>query len=159
MSGILIVIGILILVGVILTACFFFHPYGREDLVEINIEPGRRHAVEIRDLNLYPGKENVYSVLLYSDVEGTYKLKLAFEEIEEHSLKQYVYAAVEVEGEILCEALLADLFVEEGLTLSCDLKKKDAFLLTIRYSMPEEVGNEAQGAKAIFDLVLTASKE
>ena len=55
--------------------------------------------------------------------------------------------------------MLATAFEGEGIDLHVDLTRAKHQELIITYYMPLEVGNEAQNAEAIFDLLITATNE
>lgn len=153
----LVVMSIMILIGVGLTI-YFLH--AGKHVLQINIEQGKTETVWFEDLCLRPGEQASYTLLLNSRYEDAYQLLLHFEDEDPAlTLKQYTYVRIERDGEVLCDARLAELFAQEALRVTVDVTDQAKQELTVTYYMPEEIGNEAQNATAAFQLLVTATNE
>lgn len=104
---------------------------------------------------MYPGKEAEYSIHIDKEGVEDFRFSLTFEASGNTDLAPYVDVALEVDGAVVSEGRLSELLLEEalGFTLSGG---KDASVLTICYTMPMEVGNEAQELTADFVLKIQA---
>lgn len=154
----LIVSSILILIGVALTTYMMTTPNQR-NVINVHIENGKTQAIKFEDLCLIPGEECEYTILLDSVAASNYDLMFDFHETEEKTLKNYAYARIEINDEVICDQLLATLFDGDDMTLPVDLTEDKKTAIKIVYYLPEDVGNEAQNAEAIFELLITASNE
>lgn len=129
-------------------------------LIRLEIEPEGTYMVSFENLGLIPGEPVGYTLVLEDELSENYHVSLQFvehEESEEATLKCFTYVTIEVDGETLCHQLLEELFQGEQIDLSVDLSQKKEKKISIRYYMPEDVGNEAQNAEAKFDLLITAN--
>lgn len=100
---------------------------------------------------LLPAESREYSVVLQAKTSGTYNVTLEF--VGENSiLGDFVDVTVEYDGG-KAEHSLAEMLNGETVEFTCEIAKKSA--IKIIYTMPEETGNEAQGASADFDILLT----
>ena len=111
--------------------------------------------LEVNDLTLNPGSKTEYTVKLKCKLEGTYDLSLVFVETEQSPLKDFVNVTVEHKGEVLKTATLAELLSGTSIDLVCDLNSVEYTDLIVRFEMPLDVGNEAKGATADFDIDMT----
>lgn len=128
-----------------------------EDVVKVTLKEGEPAVVEFDDLDLIPGDKIEYTLKVADQINGAFDLELAFNEIAESPLKNYVYAKVEADGEEICDVLLAELLKEsKTFTLYCANDGIGSYDIKITYYMMPDVGNEAQEADAKFDLTLTA---
>lgn len=113
----------------------------------------------VRDLQLYPGQSREYEIELVCDASGDYNITLAYEELESGSLKHYVDVAVKANGETVYTGKLSRL-IDDKETVSFDgtLEAEEPLVVTVTYTMPHEIGNEAQGASTDFDIYLRIEK-
>lgn len=110
--------------------------------------------LEVTDLALIPGSQTEYTVNMTCRIGGTYDLTLTFEEQKESPLKDYVVIELVHDGEILETAWLKDVLAGEPLSSQCYLSEDVSSRLVVRFRMPEEVGDEAKGLDAAFDVNL-----
>lgn len=103
---------------------------------------------------LEPTESREYSILLQASSSGTYNVTLEFVG-EKSILGDFVDVTVEYEGG-KAENSLANLLNGETVEFTCEITKKSA--IKIIYTMPEDTGNEAQGASADFDILLTVAR-
>lgn len=157
MRIILAVIGVLILVGVVLMAWMLAT---RDDKHVIRIDlDDQIEPVAFENLCLIPGESCTYTIQLTGGAAKKYDLHLRFEETQNKALKNFAYVRIESDGQVLCDELMATVFAGEEIDLPVELNRGERQDLIITYYMPLEVGNEAQNAEAIFDLLITASNE
>lgn len=157
------VMTVIIFTGAAFTTFLLLYDDNR-DVIKVSLEAGVPETVEFESLAMIPGEIVTFETQLFSDISSKCTLDIAFEEHAEQAknsnLKDFVVAAIHVNGEFLCEKPLAELLDGEVLTLDgCKLNKNDPFNITFTFIMPLDVGNEAQGADTIFNVVLTASNE
>ncbi len=158
-----IVMTLIIFVGAGFTTFLLLYEEDQE-VIKVSLEEGVPEKVEFKNLAMIPGEVATFDAQIYSDIRSNCTLEIEFEELtdkaQNNRLKEYVVAAIHVNGEFLCEKPLSELLDGETLTLEdCKLNNTDGLALTFTYVMPLDVGNEAQGADTIFNVVLTASNE
>ena len=159
MRILLISLAVMILVGAALTTYFLLSMANRR-VIKLKMDGVEDGAVAFKHLGLAPGEEIDYTVRIYSvEEDRPCTLLLDFVETEDLSLKQYAYVRMEADGEVLCDALLADMFLAPSIPLDCVLKEKESVDISVTYYMLPEVGDEAQGAEACFDLLIRTSEE
>ena len=88
-----------------------------------------------------------------------FDLSLDFAELRESPLKNFLRVKIVTNDTVVYDELLADAFVDEPLVLPVDFTESKNIVLRIIYSLPEDVGNEAKNAEALFELIITASTE
>ena len=159
MSGALIGLSLLILVGVALTTWFMLRPAEQENFLNLNLDNGSSESVEFRDLNMYPGKTVSYTMFLFSEIDDDYTVDFDFREMEGEILKEYINVTVTVDDEVFIEDTLKNLLDGSGKALDCYLQDGIPCTVHIDFAMPEDVGNAPMGTKTLFELVLTASNE
>ena len=156
---ILIIISVLILIGVTLVGRMLATDNERS-VITVTLDKGEQETVEFKYLGLIPGESCEYTLKLNNNKADAYSLKLDFVDVdEEMTLKNFAFIKIEAGDGTVCDLLLADVFTIEAMTLPVDFEKELNTELKITYYLPIEVGNEAKGAEAIFELVLTASNE
>lgn len=100
---------------------------------------------------LYPGKTESYTINLVGDDAGESYISLAFRKGGDDALKDYITVTVKTQ-ETTTISSLKDLLNGKSISLGQNVQS-----INILYNMPEDVGNEAQGASASFYIDLTAS--
>ena len=150
--------GILIIIGLILMWCAMAGGNNR-NVIKLSIEDGIEQSITFEDLSMLPGESCAYTLRLSSKYADKYDLYLNFTELEEKTLKEFVYVRIESGDEILYEQMLKDAFTDDAICFSVDFSEARNTELNFIYYMPIEVGNEAQNAEAIFELLITASNE
>ena len=154
---IMVILSVLSLVAVGITGWMLKTREERE-VVRVDLD-GQIDPIGFENLCLIPGESCSYTFRLKGDVAKEYDVHLRFEETEEKTLKNFAFVRIETNGQVLCDELLATAFEGEGIELHVDLSQAKQQDLIITYYMPLEVGNEAQNAEAIFDLLITATNE
>ena len=118
--------------------------------ITLNGNTTRELSVDFKDLN--PGTDGQYVINLKAQNAKDYSVVLRFH--GEGKIKDYIDVEITTDAEgFECEKKkLADLLDGEEIALG-----KGATRITVSYSMPVDVGNEAQGAEANFFIELVAS--
>lgn len=102
---------------------------------------------------LHPSESREYTIVLHAKVGGRYGLSLQFDNLT-GALAQYV------EVELVCDDYSQRMPLTQAAdtvqSFECDIT--DKYSITVRFILPEQVGNEAQGAFADFELLLTAQR-
>lgn len=146
----IIAIGVLIAVGAVLLVCIALSD--GQDVIYLAPDDGKTHAVEFENLKLLPGERCEYTVTLKGDLSDCGVL-LDFEEKEDKTLKNFARVKISANGNTVCDELLADVFGADVISLAADGKQTE---LEIVFYIPEDVGNEAKNAEAVFELLITA---
>ena len=154
MRALLVGLSLFISVGVALMAYMIMDSFNTE-VMRVDLDAGGG-TVEFENLCLIPGESCEYTVSLESDMASECSLTLDFDEIEEKDLKNYAYARLELNGEVVRDQLLKTLIESGDVVLDADFTESDKIELKIVYYLPAEVGNEAQNAEALFNLKITA---
>lgn len=115
--------------------------------------------IPVRDLVLSPGVEKEYDVNLICEASGSYFVHLDFQENHDGGMKEFVNVTVELDGEKVHEGPLTEL-LDDGLVIetTATLEAEDPVLITFRYAMPLDTGNEAQGTTSEFDIHVIIEK-
>ncbi len=150
----IIAIGVLIAVGAVLLICIALSD--GQDVIYLAPDDGKTHSVEFENLKLLPGEQCEYTVTLKGDLSDCVVF-LDFEEKEDKTLKNFARVRISADGNTVCDELLADVFGADAISLPADLCGGKQTELEIVYYLPEDVGNEAKNAKAVFELLITAS--
>ena len=159
MRIILIVGSILIIVGVVLMA-WMIETKDDTSVIKVKLEDGKTQALEFENLCLVPGQSCEYTLKLIRDRAETYRLNLDFVETDEGILKNFARVKlISSDGETICDDLLVNVFDGGDIVLDVDLSQNRNTELTVVYYLPDDIGNEAKGAEAFFELQITASNE
>lgn len=131
-----------------------------EENITVSKEGTTTDTVEVNNLSLYPTDSRAYTVHLKCKASGTYGILLDFEEKRDGGLKPYVDVTIKADGKTVFVGQLAALLSGESTPqFSGELSGERPFDIEIIYTMPREVGNEAQNAFADFNVNLTIEKE
>lgn len=123
-------------------------------------ENGVTEAVfAVRDLALVPTESREYHINLVCEASGGYHVFLDYNEKKDGGMKHFVEVTVKVDGKTVHVGSLAEL-IDDGKTVTFDseLYADDPVVITVVYRMPDDVGNEAQGTYADFDICLKIVK-
>lgn len=116
-----------------------------------------QEKMEITGLDLKPGDTREYELNYSCSYGGSYDLSFVFKSAKEGGMERFLVVEVE-NGDRKVTVPFSDLLKDDNgieLTLRLDEKLKDTVYM--RFIMPTEVGNEAQGLSADFYVVLTAT--
>ena len=104
-----------------------------------------------------PGEHYDYAVNLKCKAEGEYNVELEFSQTLDGGLKDYLSVEITCGDETYRNTLGVMLDGEEKPRFSRSLSADAVTKILFRFYMPVEVGNEAQGKVADFNVILTAS--
>lgn len=149
-----------IMIGIILFECLFAlklfsDANGNDNNIDVEIEEGETSVVEFEELGLVPGQSVEYELYLSTGDGPTQCISLDFYETGDSPLKDYVRVTIFLNDEEICDELLGDVMDAGNIVCNADISSGE-HKITLVYYMPEEVGNEAAGAEAWFDLFITA---
>ena len=148
----LIIVGILFLI-------WMLNAERDRNYIEIYLSEGETESVGFEELCLVPGQSCQYKVVLKTDDIKQFQLSIDFEQVKESPLKDYAYVRITSNDEVVTDMLLSNAFESDSIHLAVDFTQNVNTELTVIYYLPLEVGNEAKGAEAFFNLLLTAGKE
>lgn len=115
-------------------------------------------TLEINDLTLIPTQKKEYQISLSCEASGTYDLTLEYDEKLDGGMKDFVNVTVRCNGVDVYRGGLASLLDGENVTFDAYLTKNDPTVIAFTYEMPAEVGNEAKGTAADFNINLMIEK-
>lgn len=154
---------LLVICGLLLISVFlvmWMHREGElENVIEVRIREESVETVEFETLCLIPGEQCTYTISLTSEEAKKFDLTLDFVETEEKTLKNFAFVRIEFNEQVIYDKLLAEAFEDTEILLPVEFKQNSNTELVVIYYLPEEVGNEAQNAEAIFELQIIASNE
>lgn len=121
-------------------------------------------TIKVKDLDVsltgfYPGKSQEYDISLVCEAEGSYKITLSFKKVGDGTLENYIDTEVSADGESKGANLLKNYFEGEEVSFNANVDSKEPLVINVKYSMPLEVGDEAQNAVTNFDLTVKIEKE
>ena len=115
---------------------------------------------EIRNLQLHPNESKSYTVEVAPEFGGEFEISIVYREIEDGGLKEFVHVSIAIDGKEIETCSLKNLLEgKSNIVLLQTFDEKQPLKLTVTYIMPYEVGNEAQGAYADFDVTLIFDKK
>lgn len=121
-------------------------------VIELNGETSKTLKADLT--GFYPGSEREYAITLTGEFAENYEITLNFRN-DKHSgeLENYLTVTITTKN-VTIQKQLKELLDGEEIELG-----NDANEITITYVMPEDTGNEAQGATADFYIDLTAKSD
>lgn len=124
---------------------------------------GSGHAekeFEIRNLQLHPNESKSYTVEVAPEFGGEFEISINYLEIEDGGLKEFVNVSVAIDGKEVETCSLKNLLEgKSNIVLLQTFDEKQPLKLTVTYIMPYEVGNEAKGAFANFNVTVIFDKK
>ena len=155
-KAIMIVLIVAAIVMILGSVFLFIHISSRDNLnydIHINSQGEAEKVLSIQALNLAPGQTRQYTLNLLSQSAKEYRIRLNFIPKGSGTLQNFITVEIKA-GDVAVTRPLHELF--DGTTVDIDSRGADKIF--INYIMPENVGNEAQGAQASFDIRLTVSR-
>ncbi len=125
-----------------------------EDIV-FSLDGETQKTLSVTDLNLVPGQEKECKITLNASNVGDYVITVDFKKSADGTLDKYLDVELAVKGTSQTRPLEEVLSMGNGEAITFTVDAGTSEILTIRYIMPETVGDEAQGASCSFDVVLT----
>lgn len=157
----MLIVGLLLL-GLMAVMLIVFLGKAKEDFPK-NITANENGVTEsilaVRDLKLNPTESKEYSVNLVCAASGSYHIYLDYEEKEDGGMKPFIDVTVKFDDEVIYEGELAALLDgDEVIQFEGELHETEPLVVSICYLMPYDIGNEAQGTYADFDIHLKIEK-
>lgn len=156
------IMALMIIFGAILTIIMLFRT-SFYDSKNVYVKIGKTNVEEIEEISLkgfYPGTKQEYVLNITSEVPGEYSLDFIFKEIEDKGLKNHIIVSIVYDNVTQYEGRLSDLFDERTqIRLGTSLDETLPIKVTVTYSMPREVGNEAQLTSTLFDIIINAEMQ
>lgn len=160
-----VVVSVLLVVAAAIGVIALYLKHTRGDIgsseeirVEIEADGSTSETLSVKNLKLLPAGSAEYRVSLSCEESGEYLFRLEFEEKTASALDKYVSVAVLDGEQELARVLLKDAFDGEVITFERQMEAERDSKIVISYTMAREAGNDAQGAEAAFDIILTAQK-
>ena len=124
--------------------------------ITLNEKDITHETLEFSAGGLKPGDVREYKINLKGKSAGIYTLKLDFVETDNGALKNYVDVALQYGGKSFTYKL-SELLEGKTVSFECHIGTK-ATVIELIYSIPQDIGNEAQKATCDFKVNLTAEK-
>lgn len=122
--------------------------------------PQKIKAVSLGDIK--PGDTIENTIELYCLASGTYLVTISFDYTGEQEISDSIANLISVSSEVNNirqeDSLYNLLSGNDTLSVNCTLESDVSTPIYINYHMSEEVGNEAQGVFADFNIVIDISK-
>ena len=136
------------------------HDSFRDD-VTVSANGVTEKILNVRDLKLLPTEKNEYSVNFYCAASGLYGMTVDYVEKKDGGMKDYVNVTVLFADEVVYTGRLSELLDEKKdvlVNFEGQLHEVKPMTVTFIYEMPGNVGNEAQGTWADFDVCFKVTK-
>jgi hypothetical protein len=147
-------LSVLIIIGVILMLSAAFSG-GEDNVIQIELDKDSLPPLEFSDLHLIPGGSCEYVIKFSGRASGKYSLDLKLVKTKDGTLGDFARVKLLSHGEELYDKLLSEAFDGEAIELEVDLKNHINSELQVVYYLPSDVGNEAKGAEAFFELLVS----
>lgn len=105
-----------------------------------------------------PGVKATYTLNLQANSGDSFDAVMDFEKTGADSLAPYIAVEILVDGESVGNGSLAELLDGKQFNFHIDFDGTTAVEVEIIYSMGLDVGDEAQGTSADFDMILTSTR-
>ena len=103
----------LIVVGVIFTFYTLSTKGDLEKEIVINSDGKAHDVLEVNSMKLFPSEKKLYDIGLTSKLEGTFHVRLDFNEIEDGGMKEFVDVVITAAN---CSTLLGEVELPSGRT-------------------------------------------
>lgn len=152
----------LLMLGVMAVMLITFLGKVKEDFdknITVSEDGVTESVLTVRDLKLNPTESKEYSVNLVCAATGSYHISIDYEEKADGGMKPFIDVTVKAGDEVVYEGKLTALLDNgEIIRFDGELYEKEPLVVSICYLMPYDVGNEAQGTYADFDVHLKIEK-
>ena len=158
----ILVTAILLLSSMALMLIVFLHQADEVFEGSITVEENgiTETTIPVRDLILTPGVQKDYHVNLICQASGHYFIHLDYQENHDGGMKEFVDVIIELDGAVVFDGPLTDL-LDGGKVIETDgeLHADEPLVVSFKYKMPIDTGNEAQGTSSDFDIHVIIEKE
>ena len=116
-------------------------------------------VIPVRDLILSPGVSKEYHVDLICDATGSFFITLEYEESFDGGMKHFVNTTILSNDTVIFNGPLTDL-IDKKIPIEFEevIDESDPVVITFIYTMPVEIGNEAQRTSSEFDIHVEIKK-
>ena len=130
-----------------------------DEKIKVRADGVTESVMTVRDLHLSPTESKEYTVDMVCEASGSYHIYLDYVELTDGGMKPFVRVTVSYGDTVAYEGTLAELIDTDAVVcFETELTADDPVPITVRYEMPREVGNEAQGTYAGFDVNIKIEK-
>ena len=134
------------------------HDDFKED-IRINADGVTEKTLTVKNLKLTPTQKAEYEIHLTCAASGGYDFFLDYEETQDGGMKNFVSVTVLCNDDNVYQGSLSELLDKDAIVeFDGTLEAEEPLIVTIRYEMPETVGNDAQGTSADFKIHLKVKK-
>lgn len=127
--------------------------------IELTQDGATQENLSINIEGVYPTKSVEYSVKFGSKATKSYDVELSFEQSGETDMAQYLELSIVLNGDTVESGNLQEYLSGKVVALDLAMQKSEPAVLILRYTMPSEVGNEAQNLSVDFIVNITANPE
>lgn len=153
---IIFILAFVTIAGVVIAGVIYNERQNWEETVYLDENGVQNQSLSFSTPNLLPGESSVCKINIVSRANGNFHFLLDYVGLDEGTLNEFVRVVV------CCdkwseEYYLSDLVAGEKVEFDAECVEGQVKTVTIEYSIPSSVGNEAQGKKTSFDLSLSAT--
>ena len=130
-----------------------------DERIKVRADGVTESVMAVRDLHLNPTESKEYTVDLVCEASGSYHIYFDYAEETDGGMKEFVKVTVSCGETVMYEGSLKELLdTDTVIYFEAILEADDPVPVTVRYEMPRDVGNEAQGTFAGFDVHIKVEK-
>lgn len=152
----LIALALVILLGIVLVVLLLVNNDKIVKNIKLKEEGVTKEKLAFSANGLHPGDEKEYTLNITSKVAGKYSIHFDFIEDKDGLLKSFIDVTLTY-GEQSYTYSLAELLDGQTVDFVCEVSN-DPAVITVKFVMPIETGNEAQGTYADFFADLTIER-
>ncbi len=112
---------------------------------------------EVSFTEFFPGESVSYTIEFQGKIDKIYDVSLSFREEAESPLAEYLDLEIQLNGEVLSVQRLSEYLRENAVALQICTEEQETATLVLCYTMPQEIGNEAQETTASFRVQIEAA--
>ena len=132
---------------------------GFDERIKVRADGVTESIMTVRDLHLNPTESKEYTIDLVCEASGSYHIYFDYVEETDGGMKDFVNVTVSCGDAVMYQGSLKELLDTDAVIYFEEvLEADDPVPVTVRYEMPREVGNEAQGTFAGFDVHIKIEK-
>ena len=147
-------LALVVVAGVVISGVILNDRINFEETVVIEQDGIQNKTLSFTPQKLFPGEISVCKLNIVSRANGDFEFLLDYVGLNEGTLNEFVQVAVCCDNQI-GEYTLSDLITGSGVTFVATCKEGENKTVTVTYSIPSNVGNEAQGLQTNFETKLS----
>ncbi len=121
----------------------------------IIIDGKEQGRMEVSLADIVPGTERSYTLVLKPNRESGFDMKMEFKKTDTDTIAQYIDVEIKVNGQSIASDKLDVLLSGKKTEHKVGFNSKAEILVEIIYKMSLDIGDEAQGTSAEFDVKMT----